>query len=359
MLRKRIVLFGFMPIFIFSGLFFYLSFPENKQYIKNEESFKDNINISSIIIKNKEEINSNKDIRILFLGDLMLDRDVREKINKNSLEYILGSLFKKHFFDDYDIISANLEGSVTNGGEHYAPEKKFDFAFLPETVSELKKYNFSFFNLANNHFFDQGSRGEIETRKNLEKAGFSFSGCRDGVIGECSSKIFNLDGKIIGMVGFSVFGSFNIENAKDIITTLKKETDIIIVNVHWGEEYNINQNEKQKDLAYKFIDAGADIIIGHHPHVVQGIEIYKGKVIFFSLGNFIFDQYFSDETQTGLAVEVIFKKEKPIFKLHPLNLKFIRADLMEGDERIAFLKEIANRSFGSDALKIKISFGEL
>ncbi|PIR66671.1 MAG: AmmeMemoRadiSam system protein B, partial [Parcubacteria group bacterium CG10_big_fil_rev_8_21_14_0_10_36_14] len=222
-----------------------------------------------------------KAIKMLFFGDMMLDRGVDEKIKQYGLDYIFGQLDKESFYKGYDLISANLEGAVTNNGEHYAPEKEFDFAFKPEIIADLKKYNFNFFNLANNHFGDQGAQGISETLKNLDDIGFNYAGCGNGIISDCSSKILILENKKIGMVGLTAFwGEFDLEKAKQKISEIKNKTDIVILNVHWGEELDTQFTSYQQKIAYALIDYGADLIIGHHPHVVQGIETYKNKLIF-------------------------------------------------------------------------------
>ena len=267
-------------------------------------------------------------ISMLFVGDIMLDRGVKTLIKQKGLDYILGDLATQNFFDGYDLIGGNLEGAVTNGGQYYEPVKEFDFAFSPETVSDLSNYGFTFFNLANNHLNDQGGRGIEETRNNLTSLGFWFSGCRDGVVLDCSSTIVPVKGKKVGMVGLSMFETrLDLHKVQSIINSLKNETDWITVNIHWGEEYDQNADKIQQAIAHQLIDAGADAIVGHHPHVVQEVETYKGKPIFYSLGNFVFDQYFLDEAQEGLAVSLDILGDKINYSLYPLRLLNGRLDL--------------------------------
>lgn len=268
------------------------------------------------------------EINMLFVGDIMLDRNVKTLIEKNGLNYVFGELSSQNFFSGYDLIGTNLEGAVTNGGQHYAPVKEFDFAFDPETVSQLSDYGFNFFNLANNHLADQGQNGIEETRKNLSDLGFKFSGCADGIVDDCSAKIVDIKGKKIAMIGLSMVGlKLDLANVLEIIDSLREETDYIIVNIHWGEEYDLQANKIQQTIAHQFIDNGVDAVIGHHPHVVQEVEVYKDKPIFYSLGNFIFDQYFSEETQKGLAAALFFSKEKISHKVYELSSSKSRLSL--------------------------------
>ncbi|MFH1712765.1 MAG: AmmeMemoRadiSam system protein B, partial [Candidatus Jacksonbacteria bacterium] len=186
-----------------------------------------------------EKLSQSPAVNFLFFGDLMLDRHVGEKISKNGLDYVFVKLAgeENRFFKGIDLISANLEGAVTNLGAHYAPNMSYDFAFAQELINQLKKYHFNFFNLANNHFTDQGSRGVNETRQNLSQLGFNYSGCSDGEVGECSSTIVEVANQKIGMAGFSmVYSQFDVESAQEVIRQLAAETDLIIVNIHWGAE---------------------------------------------------------------------------------------------------------------------------
>ncbi len=235
----------------------------------------------------------------------MLNRNVAEKIKANGFDYLLSKLAgeERRFFQGLDLIGANLEGAVTTDGKHYEPEIANDFSFLPDYIRGLKGYGFNFFNIANNHLSDQGLEGIAETKNNLTNLNLDYVGCVDAMVDDCSYKIITLDNLKIGMIGLSMVNDdLEFDKVQKIIEKLKNETDQIIVNIHWGEEYNHQFNSKQQTLAHKLVDYGADIIIGHHPHVVQGMETYNNKPIFYSLGNFIFDQYFSADTQQGLAV---------------------------------------------------------
>ncbi len=197
-----------------------------------------NINQEEIVESDEEIMEKYPEVlNFLFFGDLMLDRHVKELIAEKGLSYIFEELAgqENRFFKGVDLISANLEGVVTNEGEHYPPTMIYDFAFHPELIQGLKNYNFNFFNLANNHFSDQGQQGVEETRENLTNLGFNYSGCIDRQVGECSSKILELSNYKIGLAGFSmVYGKFNQEEANKIIQDLAKNTDLVIVNIHWG-----------------------------------------------------------------------------------------------------------------------------
>jgi gamma-polyglutamate biosynthesis protein CapA len=293
-------------------------------------------NLPQILNKEKEELN------FLFFGDLMLDRNVKVAMGEEGVDKLLSGFAgeRKNLFEEADLVGANLEGAVTNKGEHYLPGVPYDFAFSPEIIGQLKKYNFNFFNLANNHILDQGAKGLAETKSNLEKLGFNYAGCPDKEIGECSYQILEFKGHKIALAGWSmVYGLFDREKAKVIVQEAKKQSDFLAVNIHWGVEYEHYNNDLQRDIARELIDSGADVIIGHHPHVVEGMEIYKEKPIFYSLGNFIFDQYFSADTQEGLAVKINYNfKDKTIgYQLFPFKSEKSILRWMDDEEEKEFL----------------------
>ncbi len=307
---------------------------------------------------------TNSIANFLFFGDIMLDRNVGAKIAKNGFSPLLANLAgeENRFFRGSDIVMANLEGAVTDGGDHYAPEAGNDFAFSPEIVAELKKYNFNFFNIANNHLTDQGADGLQETRVNLKNLGLNFSGCADAEVGGCSGKVLEVNGLKVAMLGFSmVYHNFDLTEAQKIITEFKKQTDLVIVNIHWGTEYEHEYNTTQSITAHALADSGADVIIGHHPHVVQGLEIYKNKPIFYSLGNFIFDQYFSADTQTGLSLglSIDAKTKKGSVYLFPLYSEASKVMLYSGQDKMKFLQKFVEWSNVDGAKEKEILSGKI
>lgn len=315
-----------------------------KALLLNSESFSGN-----------EEVMSDyrQEVSWLFFGDLMLDRNVKTKIDQGGLSSLLAELKNDDWVYNYDLVAGNLEGAVSDEGRHYAPANAYDFAFSPELISQLKDYNFSYFNLANNHLSDQGSLGIEETYRNLSRLGFYYSGCRDAVFsnsssspiteiswGEampelnennCSDIILKIKGQKIALLSLSaVYADLDWTKVLDRVKLLKANSDWLIINSHLGFEYQTVAGAKQRDLYHQMIESGADAIIGHHPHVVQEYEVYQGKPIFYSLGNFIFDQYFSAETQAGLAVGL---------KLSPdQSLSFDVYDLSAVGSRITAIK---------------------
>jgi len=254
------------------------------------------------------------EIKILFVGDVMMARKVENKIRENNKNFLYPFVNFLKYFKSFDYIVANLEGPISEKGVRVG--SKYSFRMNPEVTIALSRANINILNLANNHIFDYGKVAFEETLKNLDKNKIKYFG------NSYEPLIIEENGTKIGFLGFSDFfkhleakeGKIGIavinKNISEIIKKVKKKVDILIVSFHWGEEYKKFANEKQRKLAKTVIDAGADLIIGHHPHVIQNIEKYKNKFIFYSLGNFVFDQDFSKETMIGGGVEVYVKDKK-------------------------------------------------
>ncbi len=130
------------------------------------------------------------------------------------------------------------------------------------------------------------------------------------------------------------------------------------VFVHWGAEYTHVPSDRQRSLAHAFIDAGADLVIGAHPHVVQPVEIYNGKVIFYSLGNFVFDQNFSFATMHGLMVGVDWTHDNTRFELIPVSIRRGQVTVADGKERSAVLETVIDSSVADDIATSIRTLGE-
>ncbi|MFA7377551.1 MAG: CapA family protein [Patescibacteria group bacterium] len=319
--NKTIWLIIFSGLIIISGVFWW-----NIDRLNQGQDVIWNKNLKTeekVVVKTELEIKEKRPLRFMFFGDVMLDRNVANVLEKKNMEELLAGLSSKDdYFKKSDIISANLEGAVTNEGKHYAPVNLYDFAFPVERLTGLEQRGFNYFTLANNHFLDQGERGVKESRENLAKENFYFSGAPDAKIDDFSRIDVKIEDKKVALIELSmVYNHFSREKAIALLSQTKNEVDLIIVNIHWGNEYEHLFNRYQQEVGHYLIEEGADIIIGHHPHVVQGMEIYQGKPIFYSLGNFIFDQYFSIPTQTGLALYLEIDEEELIFKFFPFSSK--------------------------------------
>lgn len=257
-------------------------------------------------IESGEVAQAKTTVDVICVGDIFPGRNVEHK----ALGLGYGYPFAK--IGDHltcDVLMGNLEGVVddiygTQIRLKTTPRLSMSKSWLPE----LKKIGFSIVNVANNHFNDYGNAGAVNTIKELADNGIVAVG------GEHQIWIHEQNGLDIGFIGCindlmfkDCEGLLSIDNSLDQVYALKKECDAVVVNVHMGTEYSTEENEGQRNVARALIDAGADAVIMHHPHVIQPIEMYKGKVIAYSLGNFIFDQD-QPGTQQGLSIKMTFEK---------------------------------------------------
>ena len=277
------------------------------------------------IKKEKEK----REVKLLFLGDVMMTRGVERKIIGKNENFLYPFVNILNYLQSFDYVIANLEGPISDKGTKVG--SKYSFRMKPDSAEALSRANIKIVNLANNHIFDYSKVAFEETLENLGKNNINYFGI------SYEPLIIEKEETKIGFLGFSDFlkhlevkeNKIGIsvvnENLSEIIKKAKEKVDILIVSFHWGEEYKKIANERQVKLAKLAIDSGADLIIGHHPHVIQNIEKYKDKFIFYSLGNFVFDQNFSKETMIGGGVEVYIKNkniEKVYFRKFYLNNDF-------------------------------------
>ena len=258
---------------------------------------------------------------ILAFGDMMLDRTVYLKA-KEAKDFDFPFLKIDSFLKNADLRIVNLEGPITNFKSVSNTINRMRFTISPEFLEPLAN-RFEILCLANNHLLDFGENGYEQTKQYLDGAGIKYFGDYKNRKENLSQIIFRNKIKI-GFIGYHALADKNFEAIIGEIEELKSQTDFIIVFAHWGAEYIKDPSSSQKEEARMFIDAGADLVLGSHPHVVQASEEYKGKKIFYSLGNFIFDQYFSQDTMQGLGVEILLKKSndgiKAKYKQYPIMI---------------------------------------
>ncbi len=311
---------------------------ERKKIIKNCSLFE----TEKICKENSQNI---KKVTALFFGDMMLDRYIRQKMDANGWEYILDESIKK-FMNTSDITLVNFEGAMTENNPYPAHDMMLSFTSDPKWAKKMKEYGITIAGLANNHSLNFGKQGLKDTRKFLLEADINTFG--EPFNTENISFIQDIKGMKIGFIGYHELFDGNIFPIVEEIKTLKEKTDFIIIYAHWGDEYKQQIHPRPQKKARTFIDEGADIVIGHHPHVVQPMEIYNGKYIFYSLGNFVFDQKAAKSVKTRLGLEIIFEcnnkcvtdEDKKIsYTLFPLisNNEY-QVRLMNSEEKNDFLE---------------------
>ena len=251
-----------------------------------------------------------REATVLFGGDMMFDRWIRKTTELHDDDYVLSCI--SPLFQKADLVVANLEGPITSNSSESvdsvmgAPQN-YVFTFPTTTGAILYAHNIRVVNLGNNHIDNFGTDGEISTVEALNDAHVDYFG--DPASSTVAKKV--ISGVPLAFINYNQFikpghGGTSASTTVEQIIAARKDGYVPVVYTHWGIEYATSSPLFVHVLAHEFIDAGAEIVIGSHPHVVEESEIYNGKHIYYSLGNLVFDQYFAEGVQHGLMIEVHF-----------------------------------------------------
>jgi poly-gamma-glutamate capsule biosynthesis protein CapA/YwtB (metallophosphatase superfamily) len=225
------------------------------------------------------------DIVIMATGDVLLARTINTRmVKQENFTFTMKNI--SDFLVQADVTWVNLETPLV--ADCLLRYEGMRFCGDPRAVAALTLAGVDVANIANNHAEDEGAAGVLETVDFLAAADIEVTGRAKPVIVE-------VHGKRIGLLGFNEVNPLRSVSRADPavieaqIRAVRDDVDYVLVAFHWGIEYRLTQNGHQRNLAKIALDAGADVVIGHHPHWVQGVELYQGKPIIYSLGNFIFD----------------------------------------------------------------------
>lgn len=272
--------------------------------------------------------------RIEAVGDILLGRGVGMRLDNQKRGYIYPFENVSELLKKGDIIFGNLEESITdssnslvdiNHGGKYVLKNKL------EAFDGIKYAGFNLLNLANNHILDYYDKGLFDTIDILDKNSIAHSGAGRNIDEARKPALIEKKGVKVGMLSYTDMSevvykgnppiSFiagknkagvvprDYNYIKEDVAKVRKDVDILIVSLHWGKEESFEVLHEQRDEAKKLLDSGVDIILGHHPHQFQGIEIYKGKPIVYSMGNFLFDQN-DPENQESFILNLEYNDKK-------------------------------------------------
>ncbi|MFZ5987213.1 MAG: CapA family protein [Bacillota bacterium] len=291
-----------------------------------------------------------------FAGDVLLVRGVAALIEQKGADFILSGV--KPVFDRSDISMVNLECPVSEKGTK-AKDKQYTFRAKPKSLEVLTSCGIDMVTLANNHILDFGREALLDTLQNLKERNIKYVGA--GVnMDEASKPVFiDKKGLKIAFIASSriipdaswtagknspgVATTYNPERILAEIKSAKEQADIVAVYVHWGEELKEQPLNYQKSLARAYVDKGADIVIGSHPHVLQGLEFYKGKIIAYSLGNFVFTNIKRDTMILSIGVN---KKGIKDIQVLPCRIENLRPVVLnDKSQSYKLLQKIESLSF--------------
>lgn len=260
-------------------------------------------------------------IKIVFVGDVMLDDMPGQYIAEGHDPFAAFA----DIFKTADLTVGNLECVIGTTG--VKEDKPFVLRAHPRVLPVLKKH-FSALSLANNHSVDYGTEAFARMLDLLDSAGIQYFGGGRDIRSAHEPVLFDIKGKRIAILGYNLFFPRSFEALDDrpgiawgeddyVRADIHRarthhRADIVLIYPHWGWENEKTASANQVTLARLMIDSGADAVIGGHPHVTQNIEIYKGKTIFYSLGNFVFDSFETEDTNTGWAVEMTIDADSAI-----------------------------------------------
>lgn len=321
------------------------------------EQTSSNVDVQEIKIdtgdpESKKEVS----ITISSMGDCTLGTDVNFNqstslnayYNMNGPDYFFQNVRSILEKDDLSIV--NMEGTLTDSTTR--EDKTYAFKAPAEYAGILSGSSVEAANLANNHSSDYGGQSNTDTIKALEDAGVA-------TFGFDQTKILDIKGVKVGLTGIYELAEHmgKAEQVKENIAALKEAgAQLIIVNFHWGMEKEYYPDDTQKQLAHLAVDSGADLVIGHHPHVLQGVEKYKDKYIAYSLGNFCFGGNSNPSDKDTMIVQQTFTfqkgelKESSDLNLIPCSLSSTSSHNdycptpLEGDEKQRVLDKITQYS---------------
>lgn len=285
---------------VFLGLFAFLNF-------KSVDVFEGADSDNRIL-----KLSDDKQIRIVFVGDIMLSRRIGSLMVEQA-DWRYPFLKTASTTRTADIAFANLENPVSSRGRNVG--SKYSFRANPESLKGLKYAGFDVVSLANNHINDYGAEAIYDTFTHLESVGIYYAGAGKDAVAVRTPAIIETEGQRVAFLAYTNMVPPHLyrEDARPAVAPLDlgvmrkdirnaKQTlgaDFVVVSAHWGVEYQDTPRPQERTLAHALIDAGADMVIGHHPHTIQQGEWYNGGYIAYSLGNFVFDQNFSKATETG------------------------------------------------------------
>ena len=278
--------------------------------------------LSKIEVENpKSVLDKNQLVSVMLTGDIMLSRWVNREIRLHH-NYNYPFLKTESFLQQADVAVANLECPISPG--RIIRDREMIFRADPASAKSLAEAGFDLVSLANNHTGNWGQQGINSTIQYLQSAGVKYVGAGPDYQSAYQSVIIEKKGIKIGFLAYvdpSLIptsylaiahnpGVASMDDPADFqrISKLKKQVDFLIVSMHCGQEYQREPSQKEVNFAHQAIEAGADLVFNSHPHIIQSVEKYHQGYIFYSLGNFVFDQMWSEETREGIVAELMLNK---------------------------------------------------
>ncbi len=244
-------------------------------------------------------------------GDVLADRRVGTFMDKNGGEAVFTHV--RPLLETAHLAFINLEGPISDKGTR-ATWKEYTFRGRPAMIDGLVSAGIDVVSLANNHSNDYGASALLDTIARLDEAGVHQAGAGADAAAASAPALLLTPAGTVAVLAFTdiIPGGFTAGSGtpgvnattpsrKKLLADVaaaNRKADYVIVSFHWGKEYEPRANYEQRKLAHRVVDAGADLVIGHHPHVIQGLELYRNRLIAYSLGDFVWDHYSVETGET-------------------------------------------------------------
>jgi len=299
-----------------------------------------------------------EEITINAVGDIMLAGKWTAVLKSKGFDYPFAGVTPE--LSGADINLANLESPIASSGSEFSG-KQFRFRADPAVARAIRKAGFNLVTLANNHSMDFGGEALAETLRHLDSAGIAWIGAGANLDEARKMALYTIKGKRVAFLGYSLTHPIEFYAGKNRpgttpgyeklvtadVTSARRQADYVVVSFHWGKEASDTIQDYQRNAAHKAIDAGADVIIGHHPHVLQGIELYRNGIIFYSLGNFTFASK-STIADVSAIIRLKLDDKRRTAEILPLDVLHSRVGfqpkLLSGSKGDAVIKKLTELS---------------
>ena len=280
------------------------------------------------------EYDGGKLVKGTVVGDMMLGRSITNKGSKNNYKNMFSGV--SDLWKDSDYVAGNLECVLLDNASDYEKnDKEIHINAETKTANVLKENGFTLVSLANNHLADFKAKGVVNTLDTLDKVGLKHVGAGRSLTEAAEYDIQEINGVKIATIAVSdiIPKDFAARDSKAGILTTKtlkyyqavkdasEKADLVIANIHWGVEYGMTETEAQQQLARNLINWGVDVVIGSHPHVLQPVEKYGDGIIFYSMGNFVFDQGWSRTKDSMVLNYYVDEDGNCSFEITPIRIK--------------------------------------
>ena len=280
------------------------------------------------------EYNGGKLVKGTVVGDMMLGRSITNKGSKNNYKNMFSGV--SDLWKDSDYVAGNLECVLLDNASDYEKnDKEIHINAETKTANVLKENGFTLVSLANNHLADFKAKGVVNTLDTLDKVGLKHVGAGRNLTEAAEYDMQEINGVKIATIAVSdiIPKDFAARDSKAGILTTKtlkyyqavkdasEKADLVIANIHWGVEYGMTETEAQQQLARNLINWGVDVVIGSHPHVLQPVEKYGDGIIFYSMGNFVFDQGWSRTKDSMVLNYYVDENGNCSFEITPIRIK--------------------------------------